>query len=106
MRTRKVPPPLVPDPPYWPLGHRFTLLVVFASVLMVAPLWAVRDLPMVDMPQHLDVLDVLARLRDPAVVPESWADHHHRSLVRAGTFTLLLRQAEPTDSIPMRHEAP
>ena len=72
MRTRKIPPPRVPDPPYWPLGHRFTLLVVFASVLMVAPLWAVRDLPMVDMPQHLYVLDVLARLGDPATAYGDW----------------------------------
>lgn len=39
-----------------------------ALVAAVAPLWVARDLPMVDLPQHLYVLDVLARLRDPATL--------------------------------------
>jgi len=32
----------------------------------IAPLWLARDLPMVDLPQHLYVLEILRHLRDPA----------------------------------------
>jgi len=40
------------------------VLWIVAMLVTAAPLWLVRDLPMVDLPQHLYLLDVLHRLRD------------------------------------------
>jgi len=37
-----------------------------ALLACVAPLWLARDLPMVDVPQHLYVLEILRHLHDPA----------------------------------------
>src|SRR5215831_12075103 len=37
---------------------------IIASLACVAPLWVARDLPMVDLPQHLYVLEVLRHLHD------------------------------------------
>jgi hypothetical protein len=39
-----------------------------ALLLGVAPLWAARQLPMVDLPQHLALISALHRLSDPATL--------------------------------------
>src|SRR5262249_20015240 len=42
----------------------------FALALLagVAPLWCARQLPMVDLPQHLHLISVLHRLKDPTTL--------------------------------------
>jgi len=45
-------------------GAAFTL----ALVAGVAPLWCARQLPMVDLPQHLHLISVLHRLDDPTTL--------------------------------------
>ena len=37
-------------------------------VLGVLPLWSARQLPMVDLPQHLHLISVLHRLDDPTTL--------------------------------------
>ncbi len=55
-----------PRPAGWRHGER----VAWAAALLVAvaPLFAARALPLVDLPQHLYAFDVLARLHDPATL--------------------------------------
>jgi hypothetical protein len=49
-----------------------------ALLAAVYPLWITRDLPMVDLPQHLYVLDVLHRLHDAATLyPQTFAFQFH-----------------------------
>lgn len=56
--------------PIWERLQPF--LIAFLAIAYVAPMWAVRDLPMVDLPQHLYALDVMARLNDPATIYAKW----------------------------------
>ena len=39
---------------------------LLALVIAIVPLWCSRDLPLVDLPQHSYVVDVLAHRNDPA----------------------------------------
>src|SRR5258706_12619723 len=46
----------------------------FALVLGVCPLWVCRELPLVDLPQHLHLISVLHRLDDASTLyPELFA---------------------------------
>jgi hypothetical protein len=61
-----------------PLADRATLkdlgLWAFALVLGASPLWVTRELPMVDLPQHLHLISVLHRLNDTTTLyPEFFA---------------------------------
>jgi hypothetical protein len=44
------------------------LLYLVALLLGVLPLWVARQLPMVDLPQHLHLISVLHRLEDPTTL--------------------------------------
>jgi hypothetical protein len=49
-------------------GRIERLLWGFALLAGVAPLWAARHLPLVDLPQHLHLISVLHRLNDPTTL--------------------------------------
>jgi hypothetical protein len=50
------------------------VLYALALLLGVLPLWVARQLPMVDLPQHLHLISVLHRLEDPTTLyPEFFA---------------------------------
>jgi hypothetical protein len=49
-----------------------------ALLAAVTPLWVARDLPMVDLPQHLYVLSVLRHLRDPGAIFAQTFEYHVR----------------------------
>ncbi len=62
-----------PSPAWHESGSRLWIaLSALAALALVLPLWRVRDLPMVDLPQHLYALDVMARLHDPATLYAKW----------------------------------
>jgi hypothetical protein len=47
-------------------------LFALCCVVAAAPLWATADLPLVDLPQHLHLVSVLHRLRDPTTLFPEW----------------------------------
>jgi len=56
---------VVPRAPVSAIAPRIDLLAwAIGSLAAIAPLWAGRNLPLVDLPQHLYVISVLHRLRD------------------------------------------
>jgi hypothetical protein len=57
-----------PEPTSAPDGAGAHVGWAVALLAAVAPLWAARNLPLVDLPQHFYILDVLKRLHDPATV--------------------------------------
>ena len=69
--------------PAWLAGWTVALL---AGLL---PLWIVRDLPMVDLPQHLYVLDVMRRLHDPATLYPEFFEWHFRLTPYLGYYAVM-----------------
>ena len=59
------PPPEPPPPAGLPWTRAGWALALLAAV---SPLWLARELPLVDLPEHLDVLEALRRLHDPATL--------------------------------------
>ena len=68
------PAPAVPPSPGQPAPAR--LAWIAALLAAVSPLWLARELPLVDLPQHLYVLEVLRRLHDPTTLfPRTFEFH-------------------------------
>src|SRR5262249_12068119 len=77
------------------------VFVLWATALAaaVAPVWIVRDLPFVDLPQHFYVLDVMRRLRDPATLYPQYFEWHVRFTPYLGYYAVmsLLANAMPLE---------
>src|SRR5213594_2568960 len=89
MPGRTVDPPHA-EPTERPGVHRARLagwtLALLAGLL---PLWIGRDLPMVDLPQHLYVLDVMRRLHDPATLYPEVFESHFRLTPYLGYYAVM-----------------
>ena len=53
--------------PVWMNRHgALTFMFVLVGVFSLLPVWGVRYLPLLDMPQHLSVIHILHYFDDPA----------------------------------------
>src|SRR5437870_5527678 len=96
-RKRRQPAASSPEPASrW---RAFDLVAwALALAAAVAPLWLVRDLPLVDLPQHFYLLDVM-RLRDPATLYSQYFEWHVRFTPYLGYYAIvgLLANAMPIE---------
>jgi hypothetical protein len=87
-RTRRAaaePPAAAP-----PTTPRWVLAVWGVALLAgIAPLWLARDLPMVDLPQHLYVLEVLRHLHDPNTPFPATFESHARLVPYLGYYAVV-----------------
>jgi hypothetical protein len=87
MKRRPKPPTAPPTPAPAP---RLPLAVwIVASLACVAPLWVARDLPMVDLPQHLYVLEALRHLHDAGSIFAQTFEAHFRYVPYLGYYAVV-----------------